>query len=157
MGKARTIITILLVVSAILGWLFFFMEKSKPVETITKVETRWDTLRIDKPYPVFHTIKSFALLDYPVDSLIYVAGDTVLVQVPIEEKTYQDSTYKCQISGYKPSLDWIEVYSPTTTITQVERVKLKPKVSVGIGASVVWNPITKQFDWGISAGVYVPL
>ena len=127
------------------------------MDVVTKIERHTDTIKIDKPYPVFQTIKSFALLDFPVDSLIYVAGDTVQVQVPVESKIYQDSTFKCQVSGWKPSLDWIEVYSPTTTITQVERFKLKPKVSVGIGASVIWNPITKQFDWGISGGVYVPL
>lgn len=158
MGKAsKKIWVLVLLVLCISGWWLYFLERNKPVETITKIERHTDTIRIEKPYPVFHTIKSFALLDFPVDSLIYVAGDTVQVQVPVESKIFQDSTFKCQVSGWKPSLDWIEVYSPTTTITQVERVKLKPKVSVGIGASVVWNPITHQFDGGLSVGVYVPL
>lgn len=137
MAKLKIIWLLVLLLLCFGGWALYLVERNRPADVITKIERHTDTIRIDKPYPVFHTIKSFALLDYPVDSLIYVAGDTVLVQVPIEEKTYQDSTYKCQISGYKPSLDWIEVYSPTTTITQVERVKLKPKVSVGLGTSVV--------------------
>ena len=136
MAKLKIIWLLVLLLLCFGGWALYLVERNRPADVITKIERHTDTIRIEKPCPVFHTIKSFALLDFPVDSLIYVAGDTVLVQVPIEEKTYQDSTYKCQISGYKPSLDWIEVYSPTTTITQVERVKLKPKVTLSVGTGV---------------------
>lgn len=140
-----------------LGWVFFFIERNKPVETITKIERRVDTIKIEKPVPVFHTIKSFALLEYPVDSLIYVAGDTVQVQVPIEEKIYQDSTYKCQVSGYKPSLDWIDIYAPTTTITTTNVVHYRPLVSFGVGATAGWSPITKNWDVIIGVNVTIPL
>lgn len=157
MAKLKIIWLLVLLLLCFGGWALYLVERNRPADVITKIERHTDTIKIEKPVPVYHTIKSFALVDFPVDSLIYVAGDTVQVQVPIEEKIFQDSTYKCQISGWKPSLDWIEVYSPTTTITQVERVKLKPKVSVGIGTSAVWNPVSHQFDWGISLGVYVPL
>lgn len=59
--------------------------------------------------------------------------DSVLVEVPIEQKVYEDSTYKAWVSGYMPSLDSINVYQRTEVITVTKFQKPK-KWSLGIGA-----------------------
>lgn len=155
MGKELKIILVLaLVLLCFGGWVLFFIEKSRPADIITKVETRWDTLKIEKPVPVYHTLKSYQFFDFPVESVVFVdSTSNVQVEIPIETKEYKDSTYRAVISGFQPSLDEIEIYTPTTIITQTERVQLKPKITLSVGTGVGWNPITKQVDW--SVGVYV--
>ena len=158
MGKATIISIILLVVLNIIGWWLFYKERTKPVETITKIERRVDTIKLRDPVPAYTTLKSYQFFDFPVEKVIYVdSSSNVQVEIPIEQKTYRDSNYMAIVSGFNPKLDYIETYNNTTTVTTTNVVKQRPLVSLGVGASVIWNPITKQFDWGISAGVYVPL
>ena len=59
--------------------------------------------------------------------------DSVMVEVPIEQKVYEDSTYKAWVSGFKPSLDSINVYQRTEVVTVTKFQKPK-KWSLGIGA-----------------------
>lgn len=48
--------------------------------------------------------------------------DSVLVQLPIERKVYEeDSLYRAVISGYQCKLDSLTIYSTTTTITVHEK------------------------------------
>ena len=61
--------------------------------------------------------------------------DSVMVEVPIEQKVYEDSTYKAWVSGYMPSLDSIDVYQRTEVITVTKFEKPK-KWSLGVGAGV---------------------
>lgn len=79
--------------------------------------------------------------------------DSVEVELPITQKVYGDSTYRAWVSGYRPSLDSIEVYRKTITIerTLVQKPKRwsigvtggygygllhgRPDVFVGIGVS----------------------
>ena len=70
-----------------------------------------------------------------LDSLASVKPDTAYVEVavPIEVKTYEESTYRAQVSGFRPQLDWIEVYQRTQTITQYIEHKA-PRWSFGITA-----------------------
>ena len=106
-----------------------------------------DTIRIEKPVPVVTTLKEFKFFDFPVETITYVGDSTqVQVEIPIEHKVYQDSTYKVEISGFKPNLEHVEIYPRTTTITQSQLVYRKPVISIGPAVSVTWNPITHQFD-----------
>ena len=115
-------------------------------------------MRYEKPVPVFTTLKDYKFFDFPVESVIYVGDSTqVQVEIPIEHKVYRDSTYEVEISGFRPNLEHVEIYPRTTTITNTELVYRKPMVSVGLGASVIYNPVNKNWDWGISLGIYVPL
>lgn len=43
--------------------------------------------------------------------------DTLYISLPMEQRTYADSTYTAWISGYHPKLDSILIYPQTTTIT----------------------------------------
>lgn len=59
-----------------------------------------------------------------VDSLdqreptIIVRDSLVFIQVPMEQKIYEGENYKAAVSGYNPTLDWIETYEQTKIITQ---------------------------------------
>ena len=59
------------------------------------------------------------LIDTTIDKTI--KGDTVPVLIPITSKEYKTNDYRAIVSGYKPSLDIMEVYGEKEIIT------LKPK------------------------------
>lgn len=82
--------------------------------------------------------------------------DTVLVDVPIERKVYEeDSLYHAVVSGWRPSLDTLIVWPKTTTITIREQIKPQPrKLSLGItaGPSALVTPNGKVYG-GIGASL----
>lgn len=88
------------------------------------------------------------------DSIIVEASDIIitedsLVVLPMQTKTYEDSDYRCQVSGYKPNLDWIEVYPKTVT------VKEKISVSDVRRHSVEFTPLVivgKKVQMPVMAG-----
>ena len=87
-----------------------------------------------------------------------VRHDTVLVDVPIERKVYQeDSLYRAVLSGWHPSLDSLIVWPTTTTITIREKEKIPaPKWSLGVtaGPSALVTPAGKTHAGiGVTAGV----
>lgn len=62
------------------------------------------------------------------------------VLIPIQSKTYQTDQYRAVISGWRPSLDTIELYRDTKTITETVTKVLPPKrkywaLTVGPGAA----------------------
>ena len=62
-------------------------------------------------------------------------SDTTYIALPRTERTYTDSTYKAIVSGYRPSLDYIEVHPRTMTISTTETVyKDISRWSLGIAA-----------------------
>ena len=92
--------------------------------------TRTDTVFIDRPVEVVRWRDRVEYL--AVTDTIRVA-DSVFVEVPIEVRQYADSTYRAQVSGWHPSLDWIEVYARTQSITSTI-VKEAPRWSLGVTA-----------------------
>ena len=74
------------------------------------------------------------------DNIIVPQSDIIITQdslivLPKSVKTYSDKSYKCQVSGYQPSLDWIEVYPETRYITKKIKEPRKP-TRWGIGIQV---------------------
>lgn len=70
--------------------------------------------------------------------------DTLYIPITIEKRVYEDSLYRAEISGYKPSLDKIEIYQQTRTI--VERVPVQERKRWGLG-------IQAGYGVGIHSGV----
>lgn len=132
------------------------MRKPKVI-TETKIEYRTDTLKQWYPVTKYVTIKDYEFIEVPKDSIIYTyKRDTVAIPVPIEERTYtDDSTYFCKISGYHPSLDYIETYNRQTTITNT--IVKKPVLSIGPSVNAGFNPVTGKLDWSIGVSVMFPL
>lgn len=100
-----------------------------PADTVFVI----DTVRIEKPVPVERVVVRSDTIAV-VDTVAF--ADTLYVPVPIEQVMYEDSTYRAQVSGWHPSLDWIEVYQRTQVIT--ERI-----------------PDKRRWTWGVSAGAGV--
>ena len=97
-----------------------------------------DTIRIDKPVPRYIRTTDTIRVKVPVAEVL---RDTIYVTLSREEKVYEDSTYRAQVSGYEPHLDFIEVYPRTITITEkvTERARRKPwgiGVHAGYGAAL---------------------
>lgn len=122
----------------------FYMWKNPEIQTINTTQiirdtiTLKDTVYIDKP-------KVDTVYTHSIDT-VYIR-DTILV-LEHQTKIYEDSTYKAQISGYNPSLDWIEVYSNTKYIYEEKVVQIAQKQplfefkpSVGLGYGIIHNKL----------------
>ena len=156
--KLKIMLVLVAAVILSLGWVFFFIERNRPVETITKIERHTDTIKLRDPVPVYTTLKSYQFFDFPVEKVVYVDSSShVQVEIPIEQKTYRDSNYMAIVSGFQPNLDYIETYNNTTTITTTNVVHYRPLVSLGVGATAGWSPITKNWDVIIGVNVTIPI
>lgn len=124
----------LIVLLCLLSFIGGRQSKRMPVpETSTDTLIVRDTIRIEKPLTKF--VKTTDTLLLAVTDTI-VLHDTTYIRLPMETKVYADSTYRAQVSGYRPSLDFIEVYPTTTTITTNNVVYKAKKTHWGIGVSV---------------------
>lgn len=106
-------------------------------DTIIKTEYKTDTLRITSPAEV-RVDTFFQEVFVPTtitntDTLIIV--DSVIIRLPFERKVYEDSTYRAVVSGYKPILEQIDVYTKETTIYKEKtHPRLSPFVMGGLGS-----------------------
>lgn len=83
-------------------------------------------------------------------------ADSVAVEISIETRTYRDSLLTVQVSGpvvggYRPTLDWYEVYGHTRTITNT--VTKRNRFAVTAGAGVAWTPEGIRPTVGVQIGV----
>ena len=149
--------------------------ESVKADTVTKIDTHY----VDRPVPVevkpsgqeMYPVGTLAQLKKVIDSLSAVKPDTTFIEIPIptETKLYADSTYRLQISGVQPRLDWIETYArteivnhyfpqlPSVTVTPAVKVFITP---VGIDAAAMLR-VTKwwtggwRFDGGAGYGIHL--
>jgi len=149
----RTIISIVVALALIGGGYFFGYhngrgdtpEPSIVIDTVVRV----DTFAIYYPVEVERRV---------VDTLVLVVSDSVLVTLPREEVTYQDSTYYAKVSGVQPSLDYLEVYPKTETITIHETIVEKaPRWSLGIQGGFGITPAGFQPYLGVGVSYRIPL
>ena len=93
-------------------------QKSVKCPVIEKTDTvyRTDTHFVEKPVEVIKWKEKEKTVYVAVRDTI-VRNDTTYVVLPREHKVYEDSTYKAEISGVEPRLEWIQVNQRTVTIT----------------------------------------
>lgn len=115
-----------------------------------------DTISIEKP----------KMVRYEVRDTMYVAvrdttriHDTLYVSLPYEVKTYKGEDYYAEVSGYNPSLYYLEVYPKREVVTRTEKVYNRNELSLGmeIGHStILYIPVYLQYDYAIrrNLGVY---
>ena len=123
----------------ILCFLCFLTGHTKKAEVgfICKTDTfiRVDTIRDSIPYPVYETVIQTVPELFPV--YITLGGDTirepVYIPVPITQKEYRTEDYRLSISGYKPNLDYIEIYRKTEQITKVVDRRFGIGITAGYG------------------------
>lgn len=74
-----------------------------------------DTIRTEKPIEKHVAVTDTLYL--PIRDTITLR-DTTYIMLEKLSKTYSDSTYTLQVSGYQPTLDWIEVYPTRVVVTE---------------------------------------
>lgn len=118
-----------------------YMEVRTDTVFSTSVIIRRDTIRHYLPSPV---------LCWHNGDTIHV-GDTVL---PVEHKIYRDSGYVAYVSGYRPNLDSINVYSSTVTVTNDVYHTVKGKTGRwGIGITAGYGFGKEGLSPAIIAGI----
>lgn len=90
-----------------------------------------DTLLIEKPVPV--EVRMVDTMLVAVADTIRLS-DTVYLRVQREIKQYEDSLFRAQVSGYRPELDWIEVYPQTVYLTKVVKTRGVRRWGIGLQA-----------------------
>lgn len=127
------VIILLLVVAYVLGRVL--PKKPEPYRTVRDTVTIRDTVRDTIPQPFIVRFDHWDTLYVPL-YIDTTTADSVLVPVsiPIERKEYRTDDYRAVVSGYKPSLDVMEVFRKTQTVTVTEKAKrwgIGPQVGVG--------------------------
>ncbi len=116
-----------------------------------------DTIRDTIPKPVKETLKRTdtvylpILIDTTTDRTI--GGDSIPVLVPITSKEYKTDDYRAVVSGYKPSLDSMELYRDNKIITLAP---LQKKKRWGFGLQAGYGyPGGWYFGIGISCNLFI--
>lgn len=136
-----------LTITAVLCIISYNNGASTAVVTADTIEVvKWDTIVQTKPIAVeskvvelrSYRVKLLGRIDGSSNDSVYNA-DSVVVELPIEQKVYGDSTYKAWVSGFDARLDSIKLYQPTKYITIT--TKQKPsRWNVGIQGGVGITP-----------------
>lgn len=139
MKKNIIIGALLLAVGTVAGWLCRGYHFRDTAEVVVQPDTVFvmDTVEIEKP--VLKESKVVETMYVAVHDTI-VKNDTTFIALPRESKTYGDERYTAVVSGYKPSLDRLEIYIESQTVTKylIPEPK-KPKMNyLALGAEVAY-------------------
>ena len=118
-----------------------FPAEPEPSRVMRDTITIRDTVRDTLPRPFLVRFDHWDTLYIPFYIIDTASTDSVPVPIPIEQKEYRTEDYRAVVSGYRPSLDVMEVFRRTQTVT----VREKPK-RWGIGP---------QAGFGVPGGWYV--
>ena len=160
----RFIKTLFIVLFALLfisfGFNVYYVVKGKDVEikekitTVTKIDTIMDTVLVVKKEKVIKVIRDTLVnVEFIRDT---VDTAKVVADIPIVQKEYSDdSTYTAWVSGYRPSLDSINIYRKNISTNKETVIKKKDIHRFGIGPVVYggYNFGTKKLDYGVGIGV----
>ncbi len=85
--------------------------------------------------------------------------DTIMAELPITQKVYEDSCYTAYVSGYQPNLDSIRIRYPTviTTVTKNKETKKFRRWNVGVIGGYGYGIKSKSVEPFIGIGVTVSL
>ena len=151
----------IIIISIILSILFNLIyikynniyNKNNNIDTveIVKVDSfiKVDTVTKWYPKPVKIEIKDTIFIH---SDSIEQSGDSILL--PRETKTYEDSTYRAVVSGFKPSLDTLMVFPKTTYIVteKVREIEKKDRWNIGLQVGSGYGIFTKQPDVYVGIG-----
>lgn len=144
------VLSLLLALSVIFQYLYHSNRNStgNSLKTDTVTITKIDTVTVTKPVIQYKYITKVI-----TDTLYNTDSIKVPVHIPIERAIFQDSTYRAVVSGYRASLDTIQVY-PIHTYTTITNTIIKQKrFNIGIQAGVGYGICTKKPDVYVGLGV----
>lgn len=113
-------------------------------------ESYIDTLRVSVPVPYDSLVLRYETVNLPKvnrpDTIIRNHTDTLMINdtvfvpvyIPITQNHYKGENYEAWVSGYKPQLDSLNVFAPTTLITTPQSSHLID-VTLGLQVGVGWN------------------
>lgn len=147
---AIAVLSLLLALFLVFQYLYHSNRKSKEnsLKTDTVTITKIDTVTVIKPVIQYRYITQVI-----TDTLYNTDSIKVPVRIPIETKIYQDSTYRAVISGYRASLDTIQVYPIHTYTTITNMITKQKQFNIGIQAGVGYGCFNKKPDMYIGLGV----
>lgn len=133
-------------------WLIKRGQVEPEPQVVIEHDTLWRDTTITHPTPTasIQTGRT-VFIPYLVTDTIR-QNDTLMVEVPVEQKRYDDSLYTAWVSGYQPALDSIRLHQPeiVTTITETI-VKKAPRLSIGLSVGPGVS-IDKNHHMGIYVG-----
>lgn len=144
------VLSLLLLSSITFQYLYHSNRNSEgnSLKTDTVTITKIDTITVENPVVQYRYLtKIITDTLYSTDSIL------VPVRIPIEAKIYQDSTYRAVISGYRASLDTIQVYPIHTYTTITNTITKKKRFNIGIQAGLGYGCFNKKPDVYIGLGV----
>ncbi len=105
-------------------------------EIIVEVDTLYirDTICIEKPNPKL--IKVIDTLLVEVTDTVRIK-DTVYLNIPIEQKYYRSKDYEAWVSGYRPALDSLNLFTNTVQLintTSISQTQKRKHWGIGIQA-----------------------
>ena len=133
-------------------WLIKREQVEPEPQVVIEHDTLWRDTTITHPTPTASTQTGRTILiPYLVTDTIR-QNDTLMVEVPVEQKRYDDSLYTAWVSGFRPALDSIRLHQPeiVTTITETI-VKKAPRLSIGLSVGPGVS-IDKDHHMGIYVG-----
>ena len=140
---------------AAVAWIAFGPHPQQPQPSVVEThDTLWRDTTITHPTPTASTQTGRTIfIPYIVSETDTIeAHDTLRVEVPVEQKRYDDSLYTAWVSGYQPALDSIRLHQPEV-VTTIERTIVKPAPRWSIGPSVgAGISVTGQQQAGIFVG-----
>ena len=144
------VLSLMLALSVIFQYLYHSNQNSagNSLKTDTVTITKIDTITITKP-----VIQYRYITEVITDTLYNTDSVLVPVRIPIESKTYQDSTYRAVVSGYRASLDTIQIYPIHTYTTITNTITKQRRFNIGIQAGVGYGCFTKKPDVYVGLGV----
>ncbi|MCS2775453.1 hypothetical protein NXW80_14610 [Bacteroides fragilis] len=142
------VLSLLLALSLSFQYLYHSNRNStgNSLRTDTVTITKIDTVTVTKPVIQYKYITKVI-----TDTLYNTDSIKVPVHIPIERTIFQDSTYRAVVSGYRASLDTIQVF-PLHTYTTITNTKQK-RFNIGIQSGVGYGICTKKPDVYVGLGV----
>ena len=155
MKRAFLILVALLIASiAVNVWQW----RNHPKEsTVIEHDTVWKDSIIREPVAA-ETVRTERVVYVKVAVPPDTVHDSIEVQIPIEQKRYEDSLYTAWVSGFQAKLDSIRLRLPEvhTTVTKTV-VKPTPLITVGIQAGGGYGVFNRKPDVYIGIGAQVNL
>lgn len=126
---------------------------STAADTLTVTRTEYHDTVIYKPVLTTCTMTERVVTVQYVTDTVHMPGDTITMEVPVEQKRYDDSLYTAYVSGYHPQLDSIRLHLPSTiTETTITQRIAPPRLSIGIQTGAGYGIINHKPDIYLGIG-----
>lgn len=142
MKRLPWIIVVLLFLALAFSWSRKATPETKVIrDTVTVIDTFIDSV----PRTFLVRFDHWDTVYFPLLVNDSDVTDSIPFVIPIEKKEYKTDHYRAIVSGYKPSLDLVEIYSKTQTITVTPK---KKRWGLGLQAGYGYPG-----GWYIGAGI----